>query len=849
RLLDALDETPLARITYLAAPAGYGKTCLVQRWLDRRSAPGDVLVRSDGSPEELVRAILRALAPKGLVDHIEHLVTDAAGLVDGTGRLHSGGRAAVASLVEARPDGCVVVDIAGDHPPLPVLADLAAIFVAAPGGQVRFMVAARARPHPALARLQAEGHLRVLDQSVLAMTRHETEQMLAADRDAPLPPEIVDRIVTAAEGWPAAVVIAARTATAEPGDQDDHHLGRVLDLTRRYLASEVLDGLTDDELRAAAAASIFDEVPSALVAEICGMPSASATLWGLRERSCFLRTTRRGTWLRFHPLMRRALAQHCRELDLTEHALRTAHQWFRDHRYMVEALRCLIRLCDWRAAVELSSVRMADLITADNLEEFVDLLEQIPSWAADETPQILGIAAMLELGLARPGRAAAFITQAERHPELVRFCLVLRGTASPYQSNMQPLLQAGEEAMARVHGSTDEDYHNYLHRPKTSHYLMVVQAGLLAAAAYSDEWDRVAMHQRPIDPIAAAEVPPYARLVIAHRHMTYHALAGHTAELLALADQVRRLRDDHPDVYPLNPGLMEITTAEVLRLQGREDEAASVLDGIDPQRPLYPWLNHAGWLIGLRAHLAVDGHRPRQAHELIEREQEVLGAKPAPAIEAMIAAAAARAHLALAQPGAALAVLAAAPPTGWTRWVAALTTLTQADLPGALAIVDGWPPERAPISETRRQLAIAATAHATGDATRRDAALCSASRLADAYGFVQPVVELGPRWAGLWRHGPETGAATLRALDKLSNDATTDDGVLTPSEMAVMAHLCEDVALSQIASALHLSINTVKSHVKSIYRKLGVNSRAEAIDRWRSGPGKRSEHTHRARPS
>ena len=40
-------------------------------------------------------------------------------------------------------------------------------------------------------------------------------------------------------------------------------------------------------------------------------------------------------------------------------------------------------------------------------------------------------------------------------------------------------------------------------------------------------------------------------------------------------------------------------------------------------------------------------------------------------------------------------------------------------------------------------------------------------------------------------------------------------------------------SLREIAAALYVSLNTVKTHSKSIYRKLGVSTRAEAVERAR----------------
>ncbi|GEA86821.1 LuxR family transcriptional regulator [Cellulomonas cellasea DSM 20118] len=53
--------------------------------------------------------------------------------------------------------------------------------------------------------------------------------------------------------------------------------------------------------------------------------------------------------------------------------------------------------------------------------------------------------------------------------------------------------------------------------------------------------------------------------------------------------------------------------------------------------------------------------------------------------------------------------------------------------------------------------------------------------------------------------------------------------MLTPRERVVLAELAEDVTLEEIASRLWVSRNTVKSQLRTAYRKIGVSTRAEAV--------------------
>lgn len=54
---------------------------------------------------------------------------------------------------------------------------------------------------------------------------------------------------------------------------------------------------------------------------------------------------------------------------------------------------------------------------------------------------------------------------------------------------------------------------------------------------------------------------------------------------------------------------------------------------------------------------------------------------------------------------------------------------------------------------------------------------------------------------------------------------------LTRRERVVLANLSEEATLEQIAAKLFVTRNTVKSQVRSVYRKIGVSTRADAV-KW-----------------
>jgi len=76
-------------------------------------------------------------------------------------------------------------------------------------------------------------------------------------------------------------------------------------------------------------------------------------------------------------------------------------------------------------------------------------------------------------------------------------------------------------------------------------------------------------------------------------------------------------------------------------------------------------------------------------------------------------------------------------------------------------------------------------------------------------------------------------AAELRARVDTIGDRTSGASSLTTAELRLLPLLPTHLSFREIADRLYVSRHTVKTQAISIYRKLGVSSRSEAIERVR----------------
>jgi LuxR family maltose regulon positive regulatory protein len=128
---------------------------------------------------------------------------------------------------------------------------------------------------------------------------------------------------------------------------------------------------------------------------------------------------------------------------------------------------------------------------------------------------------------------------------------------------------------------------------------------------------------------------------------------------------------------------------------------------------------------------------------------------------------------------------------------------------------------------------------AQGEGEQALAALDRALTLAEPEGYVRVFVGEGAPMRKLLRQAAARGikldyvAKLLAALEEETDQRGTTDLIepLTDREMEVLQLLTTPLSTQEIAQELFISVHTARSHIKSIYRKLDVHTRMEAIQR------------------
>lgn len=849
RLLDVLDGPtangdPGGRVVVVTGPPGAGKTTLIADWLARRTErTGRPQVWVTASPDEDVHSLWSAIitaivaadawtgpGPLDDLDAPRGVLTDEV-------------LAAVVDALESLPEPlCLVIeDVHEIHDPAAVHS-LELLLRNLPD-RLELVLSARYVPERILARLRLDGVLTDIDARSLAFTDDEVRQLLEG-HGIVLDPQDARRLLARTDGWAAGLRLAvpALQRAADPRAFIDDFAGddrAVAD----YLVGEVLTGTAPDVLDLLLRTAVCDELDVELAAALSGREDAGAVLHELeRTNGLVARLDGRGVRYRFHGLLRDYLLA---ELQRRGPAgVRRAHaaaaHWFAARGSALEALDHAAEADDRQLVRELVHDHGLDLVlegsggrlrrhlarcqscTHSGRDDEIDLIESLA--ALTDGDVVRADELLAGLGGVRPdGRPEQdhFRAQLER---LARGLAALRHghvdaarglVEAPATSGDQGLRELGSMAAAWAHLAAGEaDLADPLIREAQElasahdHAFGLLQGQVLEAILASVRCDTTGMLAAAgsATRFAAAHGWPRApRVVDAHLVRGWAGYAAMDDEATAVGvSEALELLGDRPEPHTE----LSVRALAALHLADRESGRGVALtrlvalwDGPLPERSWLPL--RAGLPLAVQR-LALSLGRRATADHLVDRAVEgIQGPEGLGEVRVLYAEQA----LDHGRPEAAMRQLA--PVLDGTVRCAVVATVVVAALVRCRAAV---------------RMAADVPAHD---------ALCRAIEVAAPLGLVRPFHDAGLQVRdlldrGVGRFGPhEDFVAHVRTVIGVRPGAASP--VLTEREVALLHELPTLSTNEEIAGSLSVSVNTVKTHLRSIYRKLGVATRREAL--------------------
>jgi LuxR family transcriptional regulator, maltose regulon positive regulatory protein len=704
-------------------------------------------------------------------------------------------------------------------------------------GRSRMLLTSRVDPHLPVSRWRGRGWLAEVRQRDLALTLPETAELFTALGEHRLTVSDVERLWRRTEGWVAGLRLAAAGLTdrADVPAAVAEFSGRtpvVADLLADELLHRAPKELSEFLLRT----SVADVLDAELCDALSGRGDSAEVLRRMEADLQFVMATGPGrdTW-RYHPLlaeMLRAELQTQRP-EAVQGLNRLAAGILRARGDVAGAVRCLLAAGDTDRAFSIvfeAAFRRYDLADIPGIAAFVNLFpRELVTGSASRMltyALVLGMTGQLAEAQAWVQRAQARIgDEPEARAQDVATLDALRLLMFTVTAGAGDEIDAGRRAVEAVEAGLDLGHIGVRARMNLVRgYLLVDepdQAGsVLRAGSPGDEIAalvlapalaaRIALRQGRL---CEAERQATAALQAAHAFgldthggagEAHLALAGVLIDRNELADAIGALRRVD-EILLANPAARVYWV--LLRLE--KARVAAALDDFDD---VFATLTEAGKLID---------HIPRSA------------------LRHLVDAAAARWHLQAGQARQAEELITALPEGSPAH------TLLRARLDLARGRVGAVRARlrRASLATMRDQLTgellLARAAIESGEDPR--AHVMAAVQLAAPERLVRVFLEEGPAVARLARAaaeslGTESGANLAVALGSppRSRGAPRQPAaILTDRELLVLRFLPSHLTYAEIARECLMSVNTVKTHLKSIYAKLGVSSRAETVERAR----------------
>jgi LuxR family maltose regulon positive regulatory protein len=453
RLLDLLDRAHDSLVTLIAAPAGAGKTVLLADWVRSRGGDEVAWVSLDSDDNDDGRfwsAVLEALCTSSSVPADNPLRLLA------VPRDPYADQGFLADLVDAlddlpAPALLVLDDVHEVTNPKPVWG-LKFLLRHQPAN-LRLIVSTRHEAHLPLARLRLADELLEIGADHLRFSTGETRALLAA-AGIELGPDQVRGLVEQTEGWAAGVRLAALALSGTGGaEQLPADFAATDRAVSDYLVDEVLSRLPEDMRAFLRAISICEQVSIELAARLSGRGDAGALLETIAERTSLVhRTDGPDNHYRVHALLRSyLLADLVRQApDRAAHLHRTAADWFADHDRPAPALRHAGESGDAARTTDLLH-RSAVALVLDGRHELVrTVLDGLGARAVVENSLLALVSALLHLEQGEPADAERDLTHAiaawpaEPDAELVSLRWLVRVRLAQFAGDIDELTRATE---------------------------------------------------------------------------------------------------------------------------------------------------------------------------------------------------------------------------------------------------------------------------------------------------------------------------------------------------------------------------------------------------------------------
>jgi LuxR family maltose regulon positive regulatory protein len=891
RLAELVERAAAHRVTLVSGPAGAGKTVACAAWAASAPAGRPVawvtLDQQDRDPARFwayVRAALTRVRtfPAEAARALEDVTPQAWPLV-----LVEAAQLFTEPVVLLLDD---VHELAGG----PVVPGLDLLIRHAPPS-LRLILSGRCPPGLQLAKLRVTGELAEVAAADLACTPEEAEAYFAM-LGVQLEPAERDELLSRTLGWMAGLRLAAMRALAHPGEQG-WATGIAGDepAVTDYLADEVLGRLPEPIRLFLLRTSVAQTVSGDLADALTGQPGGARTLDLLSRENSFVESLDHDrAEFRYHPLLRDVLlAELHRKLPQEiPILLRRVARWHAEHGKPIEAVRCSAEAGDWDYGAHV----LADAGPVALMHRSPAVLEEVlalfPADRRADDAAVAAACAAARLWSEDPESAAAHLDCAQRalgrlsdqqqravQPSLV----ALRVLQAASLGQADPgLLAEGMSVAERAQASAGAPAEHRsvgllwyaLGVARLRRFQIVEGRRVLALAerqaaaggladlaararswhALADAWHGdLAEAQKAVTELTSAEGGDAAAagrawliaLTLSHAGQLRDDLAV-ARQLLGEASQPGADGDDRrPSPATTVPGWPAAAGQD-----GRPWPAGSQLPG-EPPAAVLTALSRARMLLA-------DGDTNAARSVLIRLREASAGDQP---LDHVLMVLDADIALRAGDTGRARIVLrladGAGPPDTAGGYLAhGRLLLAEGDFAAALDAVApvlgateaaaGATHQEAPTRQEKIvALIVAAIAQRrlgrTGPATEL---LEQALALAEPDGACRPFLDAGAaaRSAITVLIPPDSRGAAFAArilehfasqLPHPAEPAEQAEVVLTDAELAVLRFLPSHMTNQEIAEALFLSINTVKTHLRSVYRKLGVTSRRQAIGRGR----------------